>query len=111
MEFVFCKGMQRQLVVANFDGRDGADLMCLHKGSRKFELLSSSQVYSGLQEGQKDFPVEAGDLSDFCSQTGDYLVAGGDFDGDGLGDLICRQLGHTREGDRKIMGVKFGKLM
>lgn len=52
-----------------------------------------------------------GHLGGFCENSEDILMAGGDFDGDGLADLACRQLKHDGSENFKMLSVKFGKLV
>lgn len=60
-------------------------MFCLNKGSRDFKLLPSLALISGTMSS-----TVAGNLDNFCANSEDQMIAGGDFDGDGLSDLACR---------------------
>jgi len=87
-EFTFCKGNAFKLLVVNLEQRGGSDLLCLHKGSRAFTLMASVSLTSLSPSGEE--ATTKGHLGGFCENSEDILMAGGDFDGDGLADLACR---------------------
>ena len=108
-QFHFCQGFQRILLVANFDMRGGSDLLCVHSGTREYSLLHSTSIIGGNPTAFGDM-IE-GSFGNFCSNYEDILMSGGDFNGDGMADLMCRHQKHDGSAHPKLASVAFSKLV
>lgn len=101
-EAKLCNDPDQQLLIASFDTDPRADLACHDFGTGRLTIklaLGESTPFDGVTWGE-DAAASWGQSKVFCKgeSTDRYLVAG-DYDGDGLDDLLC----HTRStGQREI---------